>query len=165
MIRSTCPPLQGRIHKMAQKRETRGSLEQRHRCLRDPESLLGTPRGAEWSGFLHTLCFLLLHHGQIHRGLRVTQAGCLVPTALPASRAQVLPATPPGSGAADFARFPSTVSSCTTRAHPVFSSLFLFPYSSKPSSLYLSKRDISDLSPYPLLYPVFTGFPIKSGTE
>lgn len=151
---------------MAQKKQTRGSLEQRHRCLRDLESPLGTPLGVLTGLDLCILyVFCCLHHGQIHCGLWVTQAGRLVPTALPASRAQVLPATPPGSGAADFARFPSTVSSCTTRAHPVFSSLFLFPYSSKPSSLYLSKTDISDLSPYPLLYPVFTGFPIKSRTE
>lgn len=64
---------------MAQKKQTRRSLEQRHRCLRDLESPLGTPLGV-LSGL--DLCilyvFCCLHHGQIHCGLWVTQAGCLV---------------------------------------------------------------------------------------
>ena len=45
---------------MAQKKQTRGSLEQRHRCLQGSRVTLGhPPQGAEWSGFVHTLCFLL----------------------------------------------------------------------------------------------------------
>lgn len=105
-----------------------------------------------------------------HCGLRTIHTGCPVPATIPAFHAHVLPAPPPSLLAAAFARLPSTplaspLSSCPTRAHPIFSSLSLFPSSSKLSSLCLFKIYISTPSPHVLLHPVSNGFPIKSRTN